>query len=66
MDEVHSGATVVDAVQSGFIVLVPRDCCADRASAPHEANLYDIGQKYGDVTSADEIFDWFEQLKSPD
>ena len=59
-------ATVVDAVQSGFIVLVPRDCCADRASAPHEANLYDIAQKYGDVTKANEIFDWFEQLKSPD
>lgn len=56
-------ATVVDAVQSGFIVLVPRDCCADRASKPHEANLYDIAQKYGDVTSAADILDWFEQLK---
>ena len=55
-------ATVVDAVQSGFIVLVPRDCCADRASAPHEANLYDIAQKYGDVTSSDDILNWFGQL----
>src|SRR5690606_10640007 len=32
-------ATAVDAVQNGFNVLVPRDCCADRASAPHEASL---------------------------
>ena len=59
-------ATAVDAVQSGFTVLVPRDCCADRASAPHEANLYDIAQKYGDVTSADDILTWFDQVNSPD
>lgn len=42
-------ATVVDAVQSGYDVLVPADCVADRAKGPHAANLFDIGQKYGDV-----------------
>lgn len=55
-------ATVVDAVQSGFIVLVPRDCCADRASDPHEASLYDIAQKYGDVTDAADLIGWLERL----
>lgn len=45
-------ATVVDAVQPGFNVLVPRDCCADRAQPPHEASLYDMNQKYADVTDA--------------
>ncbi|MFW2851152.1 isochorismatase family protein [Sphingomonas sp. TX0543] len=59
-------ATVVDAVQSGFIVLVPRDCCADRAAAPHEANLYDIDQKYGDVISVDDALDWLGQTKVSD
>ena len=59
-------ATVVDAVQTGFTVLVPRDCCADRATAPHEANLYDIAQKYGDVTSADDILNWLSQIKPSD
>jgi nicotinamidase-related amidase len=43
-------ATAVDAVQSGFSVLVPRECVGDRASGPHEANLFDIQAKYGDVT----------------
>lgn len=57
-------ATVVDAVQSGFTVLVPRDCCADRAEAPHAASLYDIQQKYGDVTEADDIIFWIEGLPS--
>lgn len=55
-------ATVVDAVQSGFTVLVPADCCADRAEAPHAANLYDIGQKYGDVTDSADILDWLSTL----
>ncbi|ANP89095.1 isochorismatase family protein [Rhizobium leguminosarum] len=55
-------ATVVDAVQSGFNVLVPADCCADRAQAPHEANLYDMHQKYADVTDADDIERWLISL----
>jgi maleamate amidohydrolase len=42
-------ASVVDAVQLGFPVLVPRECVGDRAVAPHEANLFDIDAKYGDV-----------------
>jgi nicotinamidase-related amidase len=42
-------ATAVDAVQSGFPVLVPRQCVGDRAAGPHEANLFDIQAKYGDV-----------------
>lgn len=55
-------ATVVDAVQSGFNVLVPRDCCADRAIAPHDANLYDMQQKYADVTDSDDILNWLKSL----
>ncbi|WP_188195841.1 isochorismatase family protein [Nonomuraea sp. SYSU D8015] len=42
-------ATVVDAVQHGFSVLVPRQCVGDRAPGPHEAALFDIQAKYGDV-----------------
>ncbi len=51
-------ASVVDAVQSGFNVLVPRECVADRAAAPHEANLFDIDQKYGDVVSLQDALDY--------
>ncbi len=42
-------ATAVDAVQSGFRVLVPKDCVGDRAQGPHDASLFDIDEKYGDV-----------------
>jgi nicotinamidase-related amidase len=55
-------ATAVDAVQSGFNVLVPADCCADRAKSPHDAALYDIHQKYGDVVTAAEISEWLESV----
>lgn len=42
-------ATAVDAVQYGFGVMVVRDCVGDRADGPHQANLFDIDAKYGDV-----------------
>lgn len=42
-------ATVVDALQHGYRVLVPREAVADRARSPHEAALFDIEAKYGHV-----------------
>ena len=47
-------ATVVDGVQHGLLVLVPRDAVADRAQSAHDASLTDIDAKYGDVVSLDE------------
>ena len=48
-------ATVVDALQNGFRPVVPREAVGDRNPAAHEANLYDIDTKYGDVVSLDEV-----------
>ena len=36
-------------MQYGFRVIVPQECVGDRHSHPHEANLFDINSKYGDV-----------------
>ncbi|MDT8896091.1 N-carbamoylsarcosine amidohydrolase [Halomonas sp. I1] len=47
-------ATAVDGLQHGFRVMVVRDCVGDRHPAPHEANLFDIDSKYGDVIGIDE------------
>ena len=44
-------------MQHGYRVVVPRDAVADRAAAPHEANLFDIDAKYGDVVSTDEALE---------
>ena len=55
-------ATVVDAMSNGFRPIVPRECSGDRATGPHEANLFDIDQKYGDVMSLKEVLDELDKL----
>jgi maleamate amidohydrolase len=48
-------ASVVDAISFNFRPIVVRDCVGDRAAAPHEANLFDMSQKYADVLDRDEV-----------
>lgn len=50
-------ATAVDACMLGWPVFVPRDCVGDRAAAPHEANLFDIDAKYGDVIGMEQALE---------
>ena len=57
-------ATAVDGMQYGFRVIVPRECVGDRRVEPHEANLFDINSKYGDVVSRAETLAWLEALPS--
>lgn len=42
-------ASVLDAMNFGFRSLVVSDCVGDRALGPHEANLFDMAQKYAVV-----------------
>ncbi|GAB3021725.1 N-carbamoylsarcosine amidase [Nocardioides flavus (ex Wang et al. 2016)] len=42
-------ATVVDAIQHGFVPLVVEDAVGDRAPEPHWANLHDLRTKYAEV-----------------
>jgi maleamate amidohydrolase len=55
-------ATAVDALQHGYRPLVPRDAVGDRNPAAHEANLYDIDAKYGDVVSLDDAIAHLEEV----
>jgi len=55
-------ATAIDLLQYGFPTIVPRECVADRAQAPHEANLFDINAKYADVVSLEEAIDYVESV----
>jgi maleamate amidohydrolase len=52
-------ASAVDAVQHGFRTIVVRECVGDRHDGPHEANLFDIDNKYGDVVNKQEALDRF-------
>ena len=46
----------VDAMTFGFRPFVLSDCVGDRAITPHEASLFDIAQKYGEVLGSREFF----------
>ena len=48
-------ASVIDALSYNFKTVVVTDCVGDRAIGPHEANLFDMGQKYADLMTADEV-----------
>ena len=56
-------ASAVDAVQNGFRPIVIRECVGDRHDGPHEANLFDINAKYGDVISKAEALTYIKGLK---
>jgi maleamate amidohydrolase len=48
-------ASVIDAASWNFRTMVVQDCVGDRADGPHRANLFDMGQKYADIVSRDEV-----------
>lgn len=48
-------ATCIDAISSGFIPVVVQDAVGDRHEGPHEANLFDMNAKYGDVVAEADV-----------
>jgi maleamate amidohydrolase len=54
-------ATAVDACSHGYYTIVPEEAVGDRALEPHEANLFDINAKYGDVRPVDEVADYLAE-----
>lgn len=56
-------ATVMDALAHGFRPIVPIEAVGDRAQEPHQANLFDIGSKYGDVVPTTDVLNYLENLK---
>ncbi|MBI3246719.1 MAG: isochorismatase family protein [Deltaproteobacteria bacterium] len=55
-------ATVMDALNHGFRPIVPLEAIGDRAQEPHDANIFDIGAKYGDVVPVSEVLDYLDGL----
>lgn len=55
-------ASVLDGLCHGFRPIVPRECVGDRALSPHEANLFDLGQKYADVMSVADVIAHLQKI----
>lgn len=56
-------ATCVDACSYGFRPIVVKQACGDRHVGPHEANLFDMNAKYGDVVSVKNAAEYLRKLK---
>ena len=57
-------ASVVDAMSHGFRPLVVSDCVGDRAIGPHDANLFEMQQKYAAVMTLDEALSTIEKRQA--
>lgn len=55
-------ATCIDAISFGYIPIVVADACGDRHPSPHEANLFDMNAKYGDVVSETEVIEYLSNI----
>jgi maleamate amidohydrolase len=55
-------ASAIDGMQHGFRVIVPRECVGDRMPQIHDANLFDIHAKYGDVVSKAATMNYLDTL----
>ena len=54
--------TAESAFNRGFHVIVPKEAVGDRSVSAHEANLFDIDARYGDVESVDDVLNTLHAL----
>lgn len=55
-------ATVLDAFQYNYQVLVPHECVADRSAISHAVSLFDMHMKYADVISLEETVRYIKSI----
>jgi nicotinamidase-related amidase len=56
-------SSVADAFSLNFRVAVPSDAVYDRSPVVHEVNLFDMAQKYADVSTTDQLLPRLEALR---
>lgn len=55
-------ATTIDAFSCGLRTWVPEDCVGDQGPDAHESNLRDLGRRYAEIVSSQEVLDYFETI----
>ncbi len=56
--------TAESAFNRGFHVIVPKEAVGDRSLSAHEANLFDIDARYGDVEPVETVLERLRRLPS--
>ncbi|MDX2357264.1 isochorismatase family protein [Dietzia sp. PP-33] len=59
-------ASVVDAFSYNYKVAVPSDAVYDRSPVVHEVNLFDMAQKYADVSTTEDLMASLDELPARD
>ena len=57
-------ASVIDSMSYNFKTVVASNCVGDRAIGPHDANLFDMDQKYADLMTSSEIIAVLHEITS--
>lgn len=55
-------ASVIDAFQYNYHVLVPYECVADRSQISHKVSLFDMHMKNCDVVSVEQVIEYLMQI----
>ncbi len=55
-------ASSIDSFQWGFRTIVPEDCVGDHEEDPHHQNLRDISRRYADLSTADDMIAYVEEV----
>jgi nicotinamidase-related amidase len=56
-------ASVIDSFSNNFRTIVVEEGVFDRADLPHKANLFDMQQKYADVTPIEDVLGYLKSLR---
>ena len=57
-------ATCVDSCSSGFRPMIVKQAVGDRDERPHQANLFDMNAKYGDVIEEADALDYIKRFSN--
>ena len=57
-------ASVVDSFSHGYRTIIPEECVGDQAEQPHHDNLRDVGRRYADVTTLDDVLEQLRRLSA--
>ncbi|MFX0544977.1 isochorismatase family protein [Roseovarius sp. S1116L3] len=55
-------ASSIDSFQWGYRTIVPEDCVGDHDEQPHKDNLRDLGRRYADISTCDEMIGYIEEV----
>lgn len=57
-------ASTIDSFSWGYRTIIPESCVGDADEGPHNDNLRDVGRRYADVTSREDVESYFEDVRS--